>query len=46
MGGLWGNRKVSHILKTGTIHWNSPSGDIGWLYVPGEGKTNVRVDKK
>lgn len=46
MGGLWGNRKVSHILKTGTIHWNPPSEDIGWLYVPGEGKTNVRVDKK
>jgi hypothetical protein len=46
MGGLWGNRKVSHILKTGTIHWNSPSGDIGWLHVPGEGKTNVRVDEK
>jgi hypothetical protein len=46
MGGLWGNRKVSHILKTGTIHWNSTTGDIGWLYVPGEGKTNVRVDEK
>jgi len=45
MGGLWGNRKVSHILKTGTMHWKSADGDIGWLFVPGEGKTNVKVDE-
>ena len=45
MGGLWGNRKVSHILKTGTMHWKSEKGDIGWLFVPGEGKTNVKVDE-
>jgi hypothetical protein len=45
MGGLWGNRKISHILKTGTIHWKSAHGDIGWLCVPGEGKTNVQVDE-
>jgi hypothetical protein len=45
MGGLWGNRKVSHILKTGTIHWKAENGDIGWLFVPGEGKTNVKVDE-
>ncbi len=45
MGGLWGNRKVSRILMTGTMHWNTPDGDIGWLCVPGEGKTNVRVTK-
>ena len=44
MGGLWGNRKVSHILKTGTIHWQSLAGDIGWLFIPGEGKTNIKVD--
>lgn len=46
MGGLWGNRKVSHILKTGTMHWRGADGDIGWLFVPGEGKTNVKVDEK
>lgn len=46
MGGLWGNRKVSHILRTGTMHWLSPGGDVGWLFVPGEGKTNVQVDEK
>lgn len=46
MGGLWGNRKVSHILKTGTMHWKSLDGDIGWLFVPGEGKTNVKVNEK
>ena len=44
MGGLWGNRKISHILKTGTMHWKAKNGDIGWLFVPGEGKTNVKVD--
>ncbi len=44
MGGLWGNRKISHILKCGTMHWKSQDGDIGWLFVPGEGKTNVQVD--
>ncbi len=46
MGGLWGNRKVSHILKNGTMHWRSDDGDIGWMYIPGEGKTNVIVDEK
>ena len=46
MGGLWGNRKVSHILKTGTMHWLSPGGDVAWMFVPGEGKTNVQVDEK
>jgi len=46
MGGLWGNRKVSHILKNGTMHWRSDKGDIGWMYIPGEGKTNVIVDEK
>ncbi len=45
MGGLWGNRKVSLILKTGTMHWKAENGDIGWLFVPGEGKTNVKVDE-
>jgi hypothetical protein len=45
MGGLWGNRKISHILKTGTMHWKAENGDIGWLFVPGEGKTNVKVDE-
>lgn len=43
MGGLWGNRKVSAILKTGTMHWLTPDGDIGWLLIPGEGKTNIVV---
>lgn len=46
MGGLWGNRKVSHILKSGTMHWRCLNGDIGWLFIPGEGVTNVRVDEK
>lgn len=46
MGGLWGNRKVSHILRTATMHWRSSGNDIGWLMVPGEGKTNVVVDEK
>ena len=46
MGGLWGNRKVSHILKTGTIHWKSTDEDISWLFIPGEGVTNVQVDEK
>ena len=46
MGGLWGNRKVSHILKTGTMHWKAEDGDIGWLFVPGEGKTNIKVDEQ
>ena len=46
MGGLWGNRKVSHILKNGTMHWMSLNGDIGWLFIPGEGVTNVKVDEK
>jgi hypothetical protein len=45
MGGLWGNRKISRILMTGTMHWKSAHGDIGWLCVPGEGKTNVKVNE-
>lgn len=45
MGGLWGNRKISNLLKTGTIHWKTASGDISWLLVPGEGKTNVSVNE-
>jgi hypothetical protein len=45
MGGLWGNLKVSGLLKVGTIHWKASNGVVGWLVVPGEGKTNVKVDE-
>ncbi|WP_019987522.1 hypothetical protein [Rudanella lutea] len=45
MGGVWGNRRVWGQIKTGTLHWKTADGDIGWLLVPGDGKTNVRVDK-
>jgi hypothetical protein len=46
MGGIWGCLKLSGILRIGTIHWKAPDGSIGWLLLPGEGKTNVRVDEK
>lgn len=45
MGGLWGNFKVSGLLKVGTMYWKAGNGVIGWLVVPGEGKTNVIVDE-
>ncbi len=45
MGGLWGNRRVWGQIKTGTIHWKTAGDDIGWLMVPGDGKTNVKVNK-
>jgi hypothetical protein len=45
MGGLWGNRRVWGQIKTGTIHWKTADGDLGWLLVPGDGKTNVKVSK-
>lgn len=45
MGGLWGNRRVWGQIKTGTIHWKTTGDDIGWLMVPGDGKTNVKVYK-
>lgn len=46
MGGIWGCLKISKILRIGTIHWVAPNGKISWLLLPGEGKTNVRVDEK
>ena len=45
MGGLWGNRRVWGQIKTGAIHWKTAGDDIGWLMVPGDGKTNVKVNK-
>lgn len=45
MGGLWGNRRAWGQVKTGTLHWKMPDGEVGWLLVPGDGNTNVRVDK-
>lgn len=45
MGGLQGNRRIWNQIKAGTIHWLSEEGDIAWLLVPGDGKTNVVVDK-
>jgi hypothetical protein len=45
MGCLWGNLKVSSLLKVGTMHWKASNGVVGWLVVPGEGKTNVKVDE-
>lgn len=45
MGGLWGNRRVWNQIKTGTIHWTTAEGDVAWLLVPGNGKTNVSVSK-
>lgn len=46
MGGIWGCLKLSGILRIGTIHWKAPDESIGWLLLPGEGKTNVKVDEK
>jgi hypothetical protein len=46
MGGIWGCYKLSKILRIGTIHWKAPNGSISWLLLPGEGKTNVKVDEK
>ncbi len=45
MGGLWGNLRVWEQLKTGTIHWKTADGDIAWLMVLGDGKTNVKVNQ-
>ncbi|GAB4038916.1 hypothetical protein [Spirosoma gilvum] len=45
MGGVWGIRRVWNQVKTGTIHWKTTDGDIGWLLVPGNGNTNVKVSK-
>ena len=28
------------------MHWLSIGGDVGWMFVPGVGKTNVQVDEK
>ncbi|MEZ4903584.1 MAG: hypothetical protein R2822_18400 [Spirosomataceae bacterium] len=46
MGGVWGSRRVWNQIKTGTIHWKMSNGDTGWLLVPGDGNTNVKVDNK
>lgn len=43
MGGLWGNRRAWGQIKTGAIHWKTAAGEVSWLLVPGDGKTNVRV---
>ncbi|WP_460973223.1 hypothetical protein [Spirosoma migulaei] len=45
MGGVWGNRRVWNQIKTGAIHWKTANGDVSWLLVPGNGKTNVKVSK-
>jgi len=45
IGGVWGIRRVWGQIKTGAIHWKADDGDIGWLLVPGDGKTNVQVNK-
>jgi hypothetical protein len=45
MGGVWGNRRSWNQIKTGAIHWKTADGDVAWLLVPGNGKTNVRVSK-
>ncbi|GHB65458.1 hypothetical protein [Persicitalea jodogahamensis] len=46
MGGLWGNLRKWDQIKTGTIHWKAADGSIGWLLVPGNAKTNVKVSQK
>ena len=46
MGGLWGNLRKWDQIKVGTMHWKMADGSIGWLLVPGNGKTNVKVSKK
>ncbi len=45
MGGVWGNRRIWNQIKTGAIHWKTADGDIEWMLVPGNGKTNVKVSK-
>lgn len=45
MGGVSGNRRVWNQIKTGAIHWKTSNGDVSWLLVPGNGKTNVIVSK-
>ncbi|RRB02864.1 hypothetical protein [Larkinella rosea] len=45
MGGVRGIRRSWNQVKTGTIHWKTADGDIGWLVVPGDGTTNVSVSK-
>lgn len=45
MGGVWGNRKPWNQVKTGAIHWKDGAQDVGWLLVPGDGNTNVKVSK-
>jgi hypothetical protein len=45
MGGVSGNRRVWNQIKTGAIHWKISNGDVSWLLVPGNGKTNVTVSK-
>lgn len=45
MGGVWGNRRIWNQIKTGAIHWKTADGDVAWLLVPGNGKTNVKVSK-
>jgi hypothetical protein len=46
MGGLWGNSRNWTQIKTGTIHWKTNDGSIGWLLIPGNGKSNVHVNEK
>ena len=46
MGGLWGNLRKWDQIKVGTLHWKMADGSVGWLLVPGNGKTNVKVSKK
>jgi hypothetical protein len=43
MGGLWGNKRVWEQIKSGTIHWKTNNGDVGWLAISGDGNTNVKV---
>ncbi len=45
MGGLWGNKRIWEQIKTGTIHWKTNSGEIGWLAILGDGNTNVKVSR-
>ncbi|CAG5018040.1 hypothetical protein DYBT9275_05903 [Dyadobacter sp. CECT 9275] len=45
MGGLWGNRRPWNQIRTGAIHWKTKDSDIGWLLVPGDGTTDVKVSK-
>jgi hypothetical protein len=46
MGGLWGNRRKWGQIKSGTIHWKTADESIGWLLVPSNARTNVKVSKK